>query len=528
MPSMSWARDRGVRTKILASLGLLAVVATVVAAAGVSQIRALRAGNAAMNSATIQPLVALGDLQRDLQSWRARVTEYSSALAERRQEIREENLELQQKVEQRAADYLPTAADPAAVESLQQMLTQYAQLTEQELFAAVDAGEAGQAVTVFQEKVRPLTSDLLDAYKTEADAQAAKAVTEAESAEASAGSAIRWVVIVLVAGLLLALALGFWVAGGIVRSLARVREALCAMARGDLTVEAKVEGRDELGQMADALAQAREGVRGLLVAVRDSATGMERSSRHLADAAVQVAASAAESSGQADVVANASSAVSSSVQTLASGSEQMGASIREISENANQAAHVASQAVGVADATNATVTALGESSRQIGEVVRVITSIAEQTKLLALNATIEAARAGEAGKGFAVVANEVKELASETGRATGDIAARVEAIQADTGSVVSAIAEIAGVIGQINDFTTTIASAVEEQTATTAEMSRNAVQVASGSEEIAGTIAGVAQSAHTTTATVADVQDAASGLSRMSAELQGQLSRFTY
>jgi len=257
-----------------------------------------------------------------------------------------------------------------------------------------------------------------------------------------------------------------------------------------------------------------------LAAVAQNATALSSASEELAANSQQMVSNAEETATQAGVVSAAAEQVSKNVQTVATGTEEMSASIKEIAKNAQDAAKVAATAVKSAETTNATISKLGESSAQIGKVIKVITSIAQQTNLLALNATIEAARAGEAGKGFAVVANEVKELAKETAKATEDISQKIEAIQADTKSAVTAIAEISTVINKINDYQNTIASAVEEQTATTNEITRNVAEAAKGSTEIAQNITGVATAAKSTTSGANDTQKASVELSRMAAELQ--------
>jgi methyl-accepting chemotaxis protein len=335
-----------------------------------------------------------------------------------------------------------------------------------------------------------------------------------------------WIVGAAVVGILVSLAAGLWIATTAVHRLRRLCEALEAVSRGDYTVRVEADPADEVGMMGKSLNRAIDGMRTTLQTMDHTATSLATSSTQLAAVSTAIASGTGEASSQAELVAEAAEEVSRNVQTVAAGTEEMGASIREIAQNASDAAKVASQAVEAAESTNHAVSRLGESSAEIGNVLKLITSIAEQTNLLALNATIEAARAGEAGKGFAVVANEVKDLAQETARATEDISRRVEAIQNDTASAVTAIGEISQIIAQINDYQLTIASAVEEQTATTNEMSRSVAEAASGSVEIASNVADIAQTNRKATESVGGARQSATDLSRMSDEMTQLVARF--
>jgi len=274
--------------------------------------------------------------------------------------------------------------------------------------------------------------------------------------------------------------------------------------------------------------QMRSSLVALISDTSQSASALASSSEELTAVSQQMAGNAEETAVQANVVSAASEQVSKNVSSVATAAEEMQFSIREISKSANESARVAKNAVSAACSTNETVKKLGESSQEIGNVIKVITSIAQQTNLLALNATIEAARAGEAGKGFAVVANEVKELAKQTAKATGDISQKIEAIQGDTKGAMKAIEEISTIINQINDISNSIASAVEEQTVTTNEIGRSVTEAAKGVGEIAKNIGGVAVAAKDTTKGASDTQKASQELSRMASRLQTSVSKYTY
>ena len=429
------------------------------------------------------------------------------------------------------ADYLALdhpAETKAALGKVEQTFGQAGTVEDQLLTSLAQAHDPAGWTAVHDTQVEPLYQDALAGLVDLEQLESADARANAARAHADSARQRTFSIAVLVVGVLLAVGIGVLVARGLARKVRRVEEVAEALAAGDLTRTTGLTSRDELGRMGAAIDAAMLELRGVMSAVVASSSTVAASAEELSASAAQISASAEETSVQAGVVSVAADEVSRSVATVAAGSDEMNAAILEISRSANDAARVASDAVAEAGRTNATVQKLGESSREIGAVVKAITAIAEQTNLLALNATIEAARAGEAGKGFAVVATEVKDLAQETAKATEDIARRVEAIQADTGSAVDAIGKISEVVGSINDFTLTIASAVEEQTATTNEMSRSVGEGASGANEIARNIGGVTQASEATTIALSQTRIAVDELALLASDLRASVSHFTF
>ena len=356
--------------------------------------------------------------------------------------------------------------------------------------------------------------------------------------------------------LVLGLTAGFVIARGITRPISAMTNAMGVLANGDTTVAIPARGqRDEIGTMAEAvqvfkdnmieterLRSEQEETKKRAEAERrqmmlDLADKFEASVGHVVGAVTSAAtelqataqslsATAEETSQQSNAVAAASEQMTQNVQTVASATEELSSSIREIGNQVSESTRIVGTAVTQAEDTNAKVKTLAEAAQKIGDVVTLINEIAAQTNLLALNATIEAARAGEAGKGFAVVASEVKNLATQTAKATEEIAGQVRAIQEATDTSAQAIESIAQTINRVNEISTAIASAVEEQGAATQEIARNVQEASTGTSEVTSNIGGVTQASQQTSAGSTQVLSAASELAKNGEKLRQEVETF--
>jgi methyl-accepting chemotaxis protein len=193
-----------------------------------------------------------------------------------------------------------------------------------------------------------------------------------------------------------------------------------------------------------------------------------------------VAAATEEMSANMVSVAAASEQASTNVNMVTTATDSMSDRIGEIANKSDKAQYITQRAVERGKITVEQVNELGRAAADISKVTEVIIEISEQTNLLALNATIEAARAGEAGKGFAVVANEIKELATQTATATGDIRAKIDRIQYSTDKTVVEIDGIMKVIYEVNQIVAQIAKDTVEQSTSTQEIASNVSEASQG------------------------------------------------
>jgi len=281
-------------------------------------------------------------------------------------------------------------------------------------------------------------------------------------------------------------------------------------------IQAEQERRASLHSMADSFDAAVGDVIGTVATLSLELKGSAATMTHLADDTATHVTSVAAAAQEAAV----------NVQTVASAAEELSSSIKEISRQITLSSQSVRDTSDRSNAMQGKVKTLSQSAEHVGEIISLIQKIAEQTNLLALNATIEAARAGDAGRGFAIVASEVKNLASQTSKATDDIREQITAIQSATQDVVDAIDTITGGVASIDGATTAVAAAMEEQQAATSEIARNVQEASHGTDIVTKNISAVSDTAVEVGSSARAVLNMSEKLEAQSEKLQSEVHKF--
>ena len=332
------------------------------------------------------------------------------------------------------------------------------------------------------------------------------------------------------------------VTGSISRPINRLAAMIkdVAQGEGDLTKRIRVDGEDEIGELAEWFNIFMDKLHDIIIQVRFNIAEVTRAAEVMSSSSIQVARTAEHQNAKTISVATSVQQITAAIVESSQSANQTS----KIFEEAHKKAQSGSEAMDItrqsmenivssAMKTGAIVDCLSARAEQIDEVIRVIDDIADQTNLLALNAAIEAARAGEQGRGFAVVADEVRKLAERTTKATREIADTINAIQGDTKEVTASMAEVRAVVNDGRDALVKTEEILNEIVRIVMEAMDRIHQIAAaseqqslGAEEISSNIEAISGSTHQTASSVEEMAATAEQLKLQTEALRKVVDRF--
>jgi methyl-accepting chemotaxis protein len=417
-----------------------------------------------------------------------------------------------------------------------------------ELARERDARQAFAAAVAEAARLKTVVETLI-----EQQGSFAKALSERAISQIYVG---RVLLILLSAGALASAGLIAWLYVGrsIIGRLTQLSSAMRRIAEGELTTAVPVGGEDEIGAMARALLVFRQAISDVTSArqqeadrarqsetrrqqlevatqnfenaVNDIVQALDSASKLMEECAKIMAQATNDNQNQTEATTAASAEATTNVGNLAMAAEEIAHSVEQISSQACASADIARHASDEAKVIIKAVEQLATSVAEISTVSNLIRDVAAQTNLLALNATIEAARAGNAGRGFAIVAQEVKALATQTEKATGQITQQICAIELTTSQVAEAMTAVARTIAQLNENAMEISVAVQQQDAVSKEIARNTNAAAERTREVSAKLAQVSGSAAKAGERAKAVLTAGVGFAARAHGLRAEVERF--
>lgn len=523
-----------IRTKLLALVVMIAIIAGIIGALGVWKVLSINAGSRQIYENSAVPLGILANVA--MESQRARVNIRGMLIdndADRATANAENVRKRYDDVENLLARFEKCLVGESGSKELVDIRTKlkvYRPMWE-EIVKLRLAGDTAAAADLMRDKAQKIETGISEDVRNLTSVMVEDSKKMSERNKKLADSTIIETIIFSAVGVVLAVCIGLFMAVRITGPLRAAMKQAQSIAEGDLTAEVPVQSHDETGRLS--------------ASMNTMVQNLNQIIRHISETSGMLDTSAGTLNQVSQEMSEGASNIAAQSITLATATEEMSATASDIARSCTMAAHASDTAsieaqkgsevvsqtlarmnsIAVKVEGNArTINLLGERSDQIGTIISAIEDIADQTNLLALNAAIEAARAGDQGRGFAVVADEVRALAERTSQATREIGEMIGGIQREIETSVAmmegsvnevkagideaarsrlALEEIIRQIQDISNQVNQIATAAEEQTSTTLEIAHNVQSInsailnaAKGAEMTSSESATLSQQAH--------------------------------
>ncbi len=273
---MRWFYDLKIGTKLIASFVFVALIGALIGCLGVTNLKSIDKSYSELIDSNLKPLGNVAKASIDYQILRVNLRDLMNDKTAQEIEQRIAGMkELDGEIDKELAIFeksIKTENVKREFELLRQSMVRYEPVRDR-MFKLIQDGKKDEALTIMRGEALTLSKSIEDSIDKLFQGKIANAEKESDQDTAEANSAIKLLLSVAGAGILLAIVFGFFISRMIGRPIRNLASAAEKLALGDVNVSLEAATRDEVGMLSQSFNKVIENIKDASIAAEKVAAG---------------------------------------------------------------------------------------------------------------------------------------------------------------------------------------------------------------------------------------------------------------